>query len=111
MDIVLLIVVIILALVLVGLNIYLLAYYSHPDDEGFGVSIWPKIVAVLGLTLAFAQILILPLDISNSRGSGSGFRVDILWQILIICVAVYIVFLAPISLFYYEAEDEEETVF
>ena len=46
MDIVLLVVVIILAIVLVGLNIYLLAYYSHPDDEGFGVSIWPKIVVV-----------------------------------------------------------------
>ena len=47
MDIVLLIVVIFLALVLVGINIYLLAYYSHPDDEGFGLSIWPKVVVVL----------------------------------------------------------------
>ena len=109
MDIVLLVVIIILALVLVGLNIYLLAYYSHPDDEGFGVSIWPKIIAVLGLTLAFTQILILPLDVSNSRGEGSGFRVDIMWQIILISVAVYIAFLAPFSLFYYEAEDEDET--
>jgi len=109
MDILLLVIVIILALVLIGVNIYLLAYYSHPDDEGFGVSIWPKIIAVLGLTLAFAQILILPLDVSNSRGQGAGMRIDLLWQILFISVAVYIVLLAPFSLFYYEAEDEEET--
>jgi LMBR1 domain-containing protein 1 len=60
--------------------------------------------------LAFAQVLILPLDVSNSRGDGSGFRVDILWQIVFILVAIYVFFLAPFSLFYYEAEDEETTV-
>ena len=106
-DIFLLIVVIILALILIGVNIYLLVYYSHPDDEGFGASIWPKCIVVLGLTLAFAQILILPLDVSNARGDGNGFRVDIFWQIVLITVACYIVFLAPFSLFFYEADDEE----
>lgn len=47
MDVVLLIVVIILVLVLIGVNIYLLVYYSHPDDEGFGASVWPKIIVVI----------------------------------------------------------------
>jgi LMBR1 domain-containing protein 1 len=91
----------------VGVNIYLLIYYSHPDDQGFGDSIYPKIIVVLGLTLAFAQILILPLDVSNARGDGADFRVDIFWQIVLIAVACYIVFLAPFSLFLYEADDEE----
>jgi len=107
MDVFLLVVVIILAIILVGVNIYLLIYYSHPDDQGFGESIYPKIVVVLGLTLAFAQILILPLDISNARGDGANFRIDIFWQIVLITVACYIVFLAPFSLFLYEADDED----
>jgi LMBR1 domain-containing protein 1 len=46
--------------------------------------------------------------VANSRGYGSGFRVDILWQIIFICVAVYIFILAPFSLFYYEGEDEDD---
>jgi hypothetical protein len=45
-DIFLLIVVIILAIVLIGLNIYLMIYYSHPADRGIGEAIWPKIVVV-----------------------------------------------------------------
>lgn len=107
MDVVLLIMVIFLALALVGVNIYLLMYYSHPDDHGFGVSVWPKILVVLGLTLAFSQVLIIPLDASNSRGYGSGLRLDMLWQIVLISVAVFSVVLAPFALFYYEADEDK----
>eukprot|EP00826_Nyctotherus_ovalis_P011973 TRINITY_DN1311_c0_g1_i7.p3 TRINITY_DN1311_c0_g1~~TRINITY_DN1311_c0_g1_i7.p3 ORF type:complete len:194 (-),score=53.83 TRINITY_DN1311_c0_g1_i7:1092-1673(-) len=106
-DVFLLIVVILLAIILVGVNIYLLIYYSHPDDQGFGESVYPKIIVVLGLTLAFAQILILPLDVSNARGDGADFRIDIFWQVVLIIVACYIVFIAPFSLFLYEADDED----
>eukprot|EP00826_Nyctotherus_ovalis_P047688 TRINITY_DN5521_c0_g1_i2.p1 TRINITY_DN5521_c0_g1~~TRINITY_DN5521_c0_g1_i2.p1 ORF type:complete len:113 (+),score=14.81 TRINITY_DN5521_c0_g1_i2:103-441(+) len=101
MDIVLLILVILLALALIAVNIYLLMYYSHPDDHGFGISIWPKILVVLGLTLAFSQVLIIPLDASNSRGYGSGLRLDILWQVVLISVAAFSIVLAPFALFYY----------
>jgi hypothetical protein len=55
MDVVLLVVTILLALILVGVNIYLLVYYSHPDDEGFGASWWPKIIVVF-LPLNLTQI-------------------------------------------------------
>jgi len=107
MDIVLLITVIFLALVLIAANIYLLMYYSHPDDQGFGISIWPKILVVFGLTLAFSQILIIPLDASNSRGYGAGLRLDLLWQIVLIGVAAFAIILAPFALFFYEADDEK----
>eukprot|EP00826_Nyctotherus_ovalis_P047687 TRINITY_DN5521_c0_g1_i16.p1 TRINITY_DN5521_c0_g1~~TRINITY_DN5521_c0_g1_i16.p1 ORF type:complete len:210 (+),score=40.34 TRINITY_DN5521_c0_g1_i16:103-732(+) len=107
MDIVLLILVILLALALIAVNIYLLMYYSHPDDHGFGISIWPKILVVLGLTLAFSQVLIIPLDASNSRGYGSGLRLDILWQVVLISVAAFSIVLAPFALFYYEADEDK----
>ena len=47
MDVFLLVVVIILALVLIGMNIFLLTYYIHTEDTGFGQQCWPKIVVVI----------------------------------------------------------------
>lgn len=102
-----LVVVIFLAIVLIFLNIYFLMYYCNPDDEGFGLSIWPKIIVVLGLTLAFSQILIIPLDASNNRGEGYGMRLDIIWQVVLIGVISFSIILAPFTLFWYEADDEE----
>lgn len=70
MDILLIIVVCIVALMLLYVNIYLLALYCHPEDGGFGASLICKIVVVLGLTLSWCQILLLSVDISNTRSSG-----------------------------------------
>ena len=64
----------------------------------------------MGLTLAFGQVLALPLDVSNARGQGAGFRVDILWQIIYMIVAIYVFFLVPFALFYYESDEEDDTV-
>jgi len=46
MDAFLLISIIVVAVVLLLVNIYLLAIFIHPDDKGFGTSIFPKIVVV-----------------------------------------------------------------
>jgi LMBR1 domain-containing protein 1 len=47
---------------LVG-NVYVLAFYAHPEDRN---QAWfPKIVVLLGLTLAFLSVLMLPLDRAN----------------------------------------------
>ena len=44
-------------------NIYVLAFYAHPEDRN---QAWfPKIVVLLGLTLAFLSVLMLPLDRAN----------------------------------------------
>ena len=42
MDIFLLITAIVILVLLIGINIYLLAYFCHPDDEGFGAHIFCK---------------------------------------------------------------------
>jgi nitrogen fixation/metabolism regulation signal transduction histidine kinase len=48
--------VVILILLLV-VNTYLLALYQHPEDRGFGASVAPKIIVVIGLTLSCVKCL------------------------------------------------------
>lgn len=44
-------------------NVYILAFYAHPEDRN---QAWfPKLVVLLGLTLSFLSVLMLPLDVAN----------------------------------------------
>ena len=47
MDIFLIIMTSIVGLLLILSNIYILAVYCHPEDNGFGSSLWCKIIIVL----------------------------------------------------------------
>lgn len=97
---------ILIAIALLIGSIYLLAYYSHPDDK-HDVKAWiAKIVSVLGLTLAFGQVLLLPLDVSNNRQSGDGFNMKIFWYVTFIGSAVFIFILYPIITGIYETDDD-----
>ena len=65
------------------------------------------------MTLAWAQVLMLPLDVSNARyfkitvrGSGGQLNMAIFWQVIYIALAVFIVVIIPACTFYYEADDE-----
>jgi len=97
---------IILAVLLIIINIYLLAYYCHPEDRGFGSSLVCKIVVILGMTLSWAQVLMLPLDVSNTRGFGGGIRMDIFWIVIYISTAVTVLVIIPGLTFYYEADPD-----
>jgi LMBR1 domain-containing protein 1 len=106
MDVFMLVMTIILAVLLLIVNIYLLAYYCHPDDRGFGNALICKLVVIIGMTLAWAQVLMLPLDVSNSRDFGGGIRMDLFWIIIYLCTAVFIFFIIPALTYYYEADPE-----
>jgi LMBR1 domain-containing protein 1 len=105
-DIFLLVVIIILGVLLIVTNIYLLAYYCHPEDRGFGSGLFCKCVVVIGMTLSWAQVLMLPLDVSNTRGAGGEIRMDLLWQIIYISLAALVVFIIPTCSYYYESDPE-----
>lgn len=46
--------------------LYFLVYYQHPDDRN---EAWfPKLTVLLGLVLAGATVLLLPLDVANNEG-------------------------------------------
>jgi hypothetical protein len=49
-------------------------------------------------------VLIMPYDISNTKGAGGGLRVDILWQILYISIACLNFGLIPFAVFFYESD-------
>lgn len=106
MDIFLIVVVCVLAVLLLFAMCLLVVIYGHPDDKNQAKL--PKLITVMGLWIAFASLLILPYDVANSKGGGGGVRVDLLWQIIYITLAVFITFLIPFAFFYYESDMDEE---
>jgi len=74
--------------------------FGHPDDKN--AAKFPTAVVIFGLFLAFASVLIMPYDIANTRGAGGGIRVDILWQIVHVLLALMLFFVIPFAYFYYE---------
>jgi hypothetical protein len=61
--------------------------------------------------LSWAQVLCLPLDVSNSRGNGGEIRMDLIWQILYMSVGVFVLFIIPATSSYYEADPDWTTVY
>lgn len=110
-DVFMLVMIIIISILLVISNIYLLSYYCHPDDRGFGAGFTAKLIVVAGMTLSWLQVLMLPLDISNQRGSGFDIPMDLLWQILYITLAAFVLIIIPTCTYYYETDSEWTTVY
>jgi uncharacterized membrane protein len=52
--------------VLLVIGVYLLVYYSHPDDKN--EAYMPKLVVLGGFVLAASTTLLLPLDVANNAG-------------------------------------------
>lgn len=92
-------------------TIYLLAYYSHPEDGGFGADLLAKIIMIIGMSLSWATVLMFPLDVSNARSEDeSSFRMDIMWYIIYISTAVFVLIIIPAMIFWYEADEEDSCV-
>lgn len=82
---VLLIVAITVALVLLLVtSVYFLVHYQHPDDRN--EAYLPKLTVLLGLMLAGATALLLPLDVANGQGY-PGARNSKTTKTLRICIA------------------------
>ena len=98
------IVVILLVIALLVTNIYILAYFCHPDDRGSCVGWVMKIIVIIGLTLAWIQVLLLPLDVSNNRTFGGGLNMRVFWYVIYILTIIYILVISPIASSYYDAD-------
>ena len=99
------IILIILIIALLVTNIYILAYFCHPDDRGSCMGWFLKIIVIIGLTLSWIQVLLLPLDVSNNRTFGGGLDMRLFWYIIYIITIVYIIIIYPITTSLYEADD------
>ena len=105
-DIFMLVVVIVLSLIIIGVNIYLLAYYCTTDDNDFKGAIVLKITAVLGMFIGLGQVCLLPLDVSNTRGNGGEFRMDLIWQITYLVIVVFVFVIIPLEIAIYECDPD-----
>jgi LMBR1 domain-containing protein 1 len=88
-------------------NLYFLVYFQHEDDRN--QAYFPKVIVLLGLTLAEFSVLLLPFDIAVSR-SGDTHRqnMELVWQVVYMSIIFMLVVVIPFVLFYYESEDPDD---
>ncbi|EGR30777.1 lmbr1-like conserved region family protein, putative [Ichthyophthirius multifiliis] len=106
-DVFLIIISIVIAILLTFTSFYLLILYCHPDDRGWGTSLFCKIIVIIGCTLSWAQVLILPLDVSNSRGNGNDLNMEVFWQIIYMIIGIMVSIVIPFAQLMYETDDEK----
>ena len=93
-------------------NLYLLVYFSHPED-GDSKSIWFfRILVILSLTFSNYLVFLIPLDIASCNRSDSiqlGYPMSFIWTVINFSVCLTAMFILPSASAIYQC-DEEETV-
>jgi len=107
------IVVVAVAILTVVLSLYLIVIYQHPEDHN---QAWfPKLVVLLGFTIAIYTVLMFPLDVANSQvcetnlplvDCSTTFPMEAMWQAIYIANMVCVFVLLPFAFFYYEGDSE-----
>ncbi|CAG9311817.1 unnamed protein product [Blepharisma stoltei] len=108
MDVFLIVLTIIIAIILLACNFYFMIYYLDPSEKGFADSMISKLILLSGLMLAWAQVLALPLDVSNSSGDGGDLRIDIMWEIIYMAIFAFLLAILPFAMFFSETDDEKQ---
>eukprot|EP00249_Psilotum_nudum_P011446 c23182_g1_i1 orf=622-2163(-) len=111
---ILLIIAIVVCVLVVMFNTYLLVNYQHPDDAN--QAYFPKIVVILGLSIAGISILMLPADIANQHACQHAIYngackltlpMKQLWLAVYIVNAILVFFVIPFAMFYYEGDQDK----
>ena len=58
------------------------------------------------MILAWAQVLMLPLDVSNNRSFGGGIDMKLFWFIIYVATAAMVLVVIPTLTAFYEADPE-----
>ena len=112
-NVLLIVVTVVVGVLAVGVALYLLIGYQHPEDR---LQAWfPKIVIVLGISLAIWTVLLFPLDVANRKTCSSEFPTSyctftipttLLWYICYIANAVMAFIVIPFAMYYYESDSD-----
>lgn len=97
------VVILIFIMVFIG-NIYILAYFSHPEDNVTKGIWYYRGLVILALSFACYIIFTIPLDISSAKRSdsiGLNFPMDIIWSIIDFVVCASVMFFLPLALVVY----------
>lgn len=107
----LVIVAVVVCVLVLLFNVYLLVNYQHPDDKN--QAYFPKLVVVIGLSIAVISILMLPGDVANRQACRHAIYngacnltlpMKTLWLVVYIIDAVLVFFFIPFAMFYYEGD-------
>ncbi|KAG1339050.1 putative LIMR family protein [Cocos nucifera] len=110
----LVIVAVVVCVLVLLVSIYLLVNYQHPDDVN--QAYFPKLVVVLGLSVAVISILMLPADVANRHACRHAIYngacnltlpMKTLWFVVYIADAVLVFFVIPFAMFYYEGDQDK----
>jgi LMBR1 domain-containing protein 1 len=102
-------------LLTVGVSAYIIFILTTPSE--LKVAIMPKLVALLGLSITFCAVLLLPYEVANAKDPtgvdqyGGGVDTVLMWQILFVIAGLLIVVFIPFAIFFYEAHDPEQFSF
>ncbi len=109
----LIIVAAVVSLLAIAVAVYVLITYQHPEDHN---QAWlPKLVFVLGVSLAIWTVLLFPLDVGNRQACAQGVALSncklaiptrALWYACYIGIGAMVALVIPFSVFYYEADSE-----
>eukprot|EP00891_Asterochloris_glomerata_P004082 jgi/Astpho2/4082/e_gw1.00063.48.1_t len=109
----LIIVSVVIAILALGVGLYLLIIYCHPEDRN---QAWfPKAVVIFGIALAIWTVLLFPLDVANRKAcsaeipySSCNFALPTtaLWYFCYIAISVMVFGLCPFAMFYYEGDSD-----
>ncbi|GKY92917.1 hypothetical protein MPSEU_000260700 [Mayamaea pseudoterrestris] len=112
-DVLLIICCVVAFVVLALAGLYLLVYYSHPDDKNDAYL--PKLTVISGFMLAGITVLMFPLDVANNEGYAGcagydtkfcgGMNMEGMWNALFWMIPMWVFLLIPFMTFYYEADD------
>jgi len=114
----LVIVAVVVSVIVLLVSVYLLVNYQHPDDAN--QAYFPKLVVVLGLTVAVLSILMLPADVANRQACRKAvyngacsltLPMKTLWLVVYIVDAVLVFLVIPFAMFYYEGDQDKCGVF
>ncbi|WOL00660.1 hypothetical protein Cni_G09373 [Canna indica] len=110
----LLIVAVVVCVVVLLVSVYLLVNYQHPDD--LNQAYFPKLVVILGISVAAISILMLPADVANRQACRHSIYngacsltlpMKQLWLAVYIVDALLVFFVIPFAMFYYEGDQEK----
>ncbi|KAI8909343.1 LMBR1-like membrane protein-domain-containing protein [Powellomyces hirtus] len=108
-DVILIITVVVFAILVLIAAIYFVAYFQHPDDKW--VAWFPKVVVILGLSVACYNIFLLPLDVANQKGQLETPGIIPMAKLNIsfyIITVVWCLVVVPFTVFFYEGSDEDD---
>lgn len=94
------IVTVVMILIIFGVSFYMIAIFCHSEEKAMGSSIVTKIIVVLGLGLSWGQVLLIPLDVSNTNSNG-GIDMQTFYNIVYIIILVYLAGISPFTMFLY----------